>query len=170
MKKIEKILAVGIFALAAGMSLPASAVTITPPGPNGAAAPFTAVGPAVVGKSGVEVDCTVTFSGTVDGGGNILISNVVFKGIPVCRMIKASATPDTPWVGKVLATDQLSFDNASVSVNTPILGGLCGPSQVGGKIVDSGSQTSIVLSNAPLSGGCSISATVSTTPYMHVSP
>ncbi|OHX16387.1 hypothetical protein [Chromobacterium sphagni] len=62
------------------------------------------------------------------------------------------------------------IDNVSVSVNTPILGGQCGPSLVNGQIADSGSETTIALINAPLAGGCAISATLTTTPYMHVTP
>ncbi|OHX14792.1 hypothetical protein BI347_15730 [Chromobacterium sphagni] len=154
----------------AGWVAMAGAVTITPPGPGGAAIPFSAVGPATVGKSGVDVDCTAVFSGTVDGSGNVLITSAAFKGIPVCRMIKASATPAAPWVGRVTAATQLVIDNVSVSVNTPILGGQCGPSLVNGQIADSGSETTIALINAPLAGGCAISATLTTTPYMHVTP
>ncbi|QEL55532.1 hypothetical protein [Chromobacterium paludis] len=148
----------------------AGAAEVTPPGPGGAAIPFSAVGPAVVGKSGIDVDCNAVFSGTVDGAGNILITSAAFKGIPVCRMIKASASASAPWVGRVTAQNQLVIDGVMVNVNTPILGGQCGPSQVAGTIADSGSDTTIGLSAAPLAGGCAISATLSTTPYMHVAP
>ncbi|MEO3958591.1 hypothetical protein [Chromobacterium piscinae] len=110
------------------------------------------------------------FSGTVDGAGNILITSAAFKGIPVCRMIKASATAAAPWAGKVTSFNQLTIDQVMVNVNTPILGGQCGPSLVGGQIGDSGSETTISLSAAPLAGGCAISATLTTTPYMHVTP
>lgn len=169
-KMHNRILAAGACALALGVCSAAGAATITPPGAGGAAIPFSAVGPAVVSKSGVDVDCTAVFSGTVDGAGNILITSAAFKGIPVCRMIKASATAAAPWVGKVTSFNQLTIDQVMVNVKTPILGGQCGPSLVGGQIGDSGSETAISLSAAPLAGGCAISATLTTTPYMHVTP
>ncbi|AXE31559.1 hypothetical protein DK842_17625 [Chromobacterium phragmitis] len=169
-KMHNMILAASACALALGMSSAAGAATITPPGAGGAAIPFSAVGPAVVSKSGIDVDCTAVFSGTVDGAGHVLITSAAFKGIPVCRMIKASATATAPWVGRVTAVNQLVIDQVMVNVNTPILGGQCGPSLVNGRIADSGSETTIELSAAPLAGGCAISATLATTPYMHVTP
>ncbi|WP_146056911.1 activator protein [Chromobacterium alticapitis] len=167
---MSKFASAGACALAWMASSMAGAATITPPGAGGAAIPFSAVGPSTVSKGGVDVDCNAVFSGTVDGAGNILITSAAFKGIPVCRMIKASASASAPWVGKVTGLNQLSIDGVMVNVNTPILGGQCGPSQVAGTIGDSGSETTIGLSAAPLAGGCAISATLGTTPYMHVTP
>ncbi|POA97187.1 activator protein [Chromobacterium sinusclupearum] len=170
MSKISKIQAGAALALALGCVVSAGAVTITPPGAGGAAIPFSAVGPATVSKGGVDVDCNAVFSGTVDGAGNIRITSAAFKGIPVCRMIKASATAATPWVGRVTAQNQLAIVGVMVDVQAPILGGQCGPSQIAGTISDNGSETTIGLSSAPLAGGCAISAKLNTTPYMHVTP
>ncbi|WP_152680375.1 activator protein [Chromobacterium subtsugae] len=170
MNTMNKLAMAGACALAWMMSSVAGAATITPPGAGGAAIPFSAVGPATVSKGGVDVDCSAVFSGTVDGAGNILITSAAFKGIPVCRMIKASATASAPWVGRVTAQNQLAIDGVMVNVNTPILGGQCGPSQIAGTITDSGSDTTIGLAAAPLAGGCAISATLTTTPYMRVTP
>ncbi|WP_434627852.1 hypothetical protein [Chromobacterium sp. CV08] len=169
MNKISKIRVASVLALA--WTSFAGAATITPPGAGGAPIPFSAVGPATVSKGGVDVDCNAVFSGTVDGAGNILITSASFKGIPVCRMIKASATVAAPWVGRVTALNQLAITGVTVNVNTPILGGQCGPSQVAGQISDNGVDATVIgLAGAPLAGGCSISANLTTTPYMHVTP
>ena len=148
----------------------ACAVTITPPGPGGAAMPFSAVGPAKVGKLGVDLDCKAVFSGTVDGYGNVAITSASFSGGVLCKVIKPTASVTAPWTGHLDTATQLTLDNVAVNVKSPIAGGLCGPTKIVGSVADNGSETVIGLDAAQLSGGCSISATLSTTPYMRVTP
>ncbi|OQS40981.1 hypothetical protein [Chromobacterium haemolyticum] len=158
---------------AAALSLVAAsafAVTITPPGPGGAAMPFSAVGPAKVSKLGIDLDCKAVFSGTVDGYGNVAITSASFSGGALCKLIKPTASVASPWTGHVDTATQLTLDNVSVNVKSPIAGGLCGPTKIVGSVADNGSETVIGLDAAQLSGGCSITATLNTTPYMRVTP
>ncbi|WP_137940073.1 activator protein [Chitinivorax sp. B] len=152
------------------LAIPAFGITITPPGAGGMAIPFSAVGPASVSKSGVGISCTAVFNGTVDGGGNLRITSAAFSGSSLCRVIKANATSLTPWTGRVDSISQLTIDNASVDVRVILVGGICGPSKISAQITDNESETVIGLNNANLAGNCTISGTLSTTPYLHVTP
>ncbi|NHQ85536.1 activator protein [Iodobacter sp. HSC-16F04] len=148
---------------------PANAVTITPPGPGGAALPFSAVGTATVGKLGIDFNCNTVFSGTVDGYGNIRITNATFKGATLCKLIKANASALAPWTGHVDTATQFTLDNVAVTINSPLGGGVCGPNKVVATINDNGSETILGL-NAQLSGGCSINGVLNTSPYLQVKP
>lgn len=143
----------------------AFAVSITPPGPGGAPIPFSAVGATSVSKIGVVVGCNTVFNGTVGGNGSVLITGAAFTGNALCHLIKANVSATSPWTGHVDTPTQLVLDNVSVTVNAS---GQCGPSKMVGTISDNGRETVIGLHNAELSGGCSISGSLTTTPYLHV--
>lgn len=148
----------------------AQAVIISPPGSGGAPMPFTASGPATVSKAGIPIGCTVVFTGTIDGAGKLLITSASFSGSALCKVIKANASVTSPWSGQVDSPIQLTLDNVSVNVSAPFVGGQCGPSKVTAQIRESDGETIIGLNSITLSGGCSMTGALTTSPYMHISP
>lgn len=147
---------------------PALAVTVTPPGPASQPIPFTASGPATLSKAGIPVGCTTTFTGTIDGGGLVKITSATFSGSNLCKLIQASASSTSPWTAHIVSPTQLTIDNASVQVNVPLVGGSCGPSQITAQINETDGETLIGLDSVALSGGCSMSGSLTTSPYLHV--
>jgi len=166
--KTFKLVSVGsALAVLAAAAAPAFAVTVTPPGSGGAAIPLTAHGPTTLTKSGVSISCTATLTGTIDGAGDVKITSASFTGNSLCSSVVAAKTP---WTGTVLSPTQLALHGVAVNVNVPILGGACGPTDVSAGISVNATQkeTLISLSKQALSGGCDVSGTLTTTPFLQV--
>lgn len=144
-------------AFATVAAAPAFAVTVSradgqPMNPNGE--PFSATGPTTLTK-GIGLNCTATFNGTITTTGIVQITSATFAaGSALCGSISAV----TPWSGQADTTTQLTINN--VQVNTPL--GACGPSKVATAF--SSANSSLTFNNSQLSGGCSVSGTVNTSP------
>jgi hypothetical protein len=146
----------------------AFATKVTPPGKSAGSTPipFSASGAMSLSKSGIVLGCSAIFTGTAVVGGDVQITSVAFNGPPsLCHGIKASATQDSPWTGHFDATTQLTLDN--VAVKTPS-GEQCGPSRTMATVSDNGHETVVNFNNAAISGGCSVTGSLTTTPYLHI--
>lgn len=135
---------------------PAFAVTVSPAGP------ISLTGNTTLTK-GIALGCTATMSGTVDASGAISITSAKSAGNSLCAGVTATSLP---WKGQVLSTTSLSL--SGLAVNTPL--GACGPSTIDASITENTAQkeTLIGLSNQVLSGGCTVSGSLTTTPYLTV--
>ncbi|QRR07591.1 activator protein [Burkholderia sp. MS455] len=169
MKTIKRSLSVATYGILCSV-LPVHAVVVTPPGPSAMPMPFIATGPATVSKAGIPISCNIVFTGSIDGGGKVLITSATFNGSSLCKTIKANASANAPWSGQVDSPAQLTIDNVMVSVNVPLVGGQCGPSKITAQIRDSDNETSVGLNNVNLSGDCGITGSLVTSPYMHIAP
>lgn len=147
--------------VAAAAAAPAYAVTVSPAGA------ISLTGATTLGKSGISVSCTANLVGTITSSGEITITSAKFTGNSLCSVVTANKLP---WTGAVLSTTALSLNNVSVDVNVPLLGGICGPSPVAASITENTTlkETLIGLHSQVLSGGCTVSGTLQTTPFLTV--
>lgn len=144
--------------VAASTSASAFAVTVSPAGP------ISLSGSTTLTKSGNTTGCQATMAGAVSHTGEISITSAKFTGNPLCADITAAGMP---WTGHVLSATGLSLDN--VAVHTPL--GACGPTMVSADIAGSTKpqdDTTISLSSQSLSGGCTVSGSLTTTPPLKV--
>jgi len=156
--KSFKLIPVGAaLALFVAASASAYAVTVSPAGP------ISLTGATTLTKSGIAISCTATMAGSVTAAGGISITSAKFTGNSLCSLVSPTSLP---WSGQVLSTTSLSL--SGVAVNTAL--GNCGPSTVGASITENPTQkeTIIGLSNQSLSGGCTVSGSLTTTPYLTV--
>ena len=120
---------------------------------------FSASGSTTLVKSGITVGCTATFVGKTNADGSgAQVTSASFTGGTLCSSISAVGLPWT-----ITAPSTSSATLSGVQVNTP-LGG-CGPSTVNAGW--SNSSSTLTLSNAQLSGGCTVTGTLSTTPALN---
>ncbi|RKP46365.1 hypothetical protein D7S89_17140 [Trinickia fusca] len=147
--------------VAAAAAAPAYAVTVAPAGA------ISLTGSTTLGKSGITIGCTANLVGTITSTGEITITSAKFSGNSLCSAVTGTGLP---WTGAVLTTTGLQLHNVAVDVNVPLLGGACGPTPVAGTITENttAKETLIGLHNQLLSGGCSVSGTLQTTPYLTV--
>jgi hypothetical protein len=140
---------------------PAFAVTVSPAGP------ISLNGSTTLTKSGHSIGCKATMAGNVDSAGAISITAASFSGAPMCSLITPA---HLPWTGQVTNTAGLTLDKVAVDVAVPMLGGQCGPTTVNASIVQSTPQkeTAINISQQQLTGGCEVSGTLTTTPFLTV--
>ncbi len=157
MKSLKLIPVGAALALYIAASASAFAVTVSPAGP------ISLTGSTTLTKSGIAVGCSATMAGSVSSSGAISITSASFSGNALCTGVTAAGLP---WTGQVLSTTSLSLNG--VAVNTLL--GACGPSALSATITENPNpqQTIIGLSNQVLSGGCSVSGSLTTTPYLSV--
>ncbi len=156
--KSFKLIPVGAaMALFLAASASAYAVTISPAGP------ISLIGSTTLKKGIVSVSCTANMVGSVSSTGAISITSAKFAGNSLCTGITAL---QLPWTGDVLTTTSLSL--SGVAVNTLL--GACGPSTIAASITENTTQkeTTIGLTDQALSGGCTVSGTLTTTPYLTI--
>lgn len=156
--KSFKLIPVGAaMALFLAASASAYAVTISPAGP------ISLTGSTTLTKGIVSVSCTANFVGSVGSSGAISITSASFGGGSLCTGISAT---HLPWTGDVGTTTSLSLNN--VAVNTLL--GACGPSTIAASITENPTlkETTIGLNNQALSGGCTVTGTLTTTPYLTI--
>ncbi|WP_116141753.1 activator protein [Trinickia diaoshuihuensis] len=156
--KSFKLIPVGAaLALFLAASASAYAVTISPAGP------VTLTGSTTLTKGITSVSCTANFTGTVSSAGAISISAAKFTGGTLCSGVTPTGLP---WTGTVTSTTALKLNN--VAVNTLL--GACGPSAIVGSITENTTlqETTITLTNQPLSGGCSVTGTLTTSPFLTI--
>lgn len=157
MKSFKFIPVGAAMALFLAASASAYAVTVAPAGP------ISLTGSTTLKKGLVSVSCTATMAGSISGSGAISITSASFAGNSLCTGITAT---QLPWTGNVGTPTSLSLNN--VAVNTLL--GACGPSTVAASITENPTQkeTTIGLTNQSLSGGCEVSGTLTTTPYLTI--
>lgn len=149
------------FAWFVAASAPAFAVTVTPAGP------ISLSGATALTKSGNAIGCQARLVGTISGTGEVSISSAVFTGANLCSLVTAT---NLPWTGHVTNASNLTLNNVGVDVAIPVIGGQCESTAINATIAQNTKQkeTTIGLSNQPLSGGCSVSGTLTTTPVINV--
>jgi hypothetical protein len=140
---------------------PASAVTVSPAGPIGL------TGSTTLTKSGNSIGCTAKMAGTISSDGAVSITSASFSGPAMCSLVSPT---DLPWRGAATNAAGLVLDNVAVNVAVPGLGGQCGPTTINASILENAAQkeTAINISKQPLTGGCEVSGTLTTTPYLMV--
>jgi hypothetical protein len=166
MKKRQIIAVCSAFASFVAFTASAHAVTVTPPGPGGAPVAFTASGPAVFAKGAASIACETTFTGEMNGNGQFSITSVSMRGNSLCKQIEPVMPAQKAWIGAVENSGSLAIDNIAVNINIPSVGGSCGPTTVKASIVKDPvtKETIVTFPSQVLSGGCSLTGTLSTTP------
>jgi hypothetical protein len=164
MKTMRLISAGSVLAWLLAVTLPAHAITVTPPGP------FSAQGPFVLTKAGIRVVCETVLTGTISANGEMTITRASMSGNSLCKAIAPVISPRSGWTGRIESAQSLALDNVAVNVGIPISGGLCGPANIKAAISvnPASEETLFSFSNQVLTGGCSMSGTLTTTPYLSV--
>jgi hypothetical protein len=139
-----------------GFANSASAFKLSPPSTK-----FKASGSTSLTKSGVTVPCTANFVGKTSAKGTGKITGASFTGSSTCTAIQATGLP---WQAKAISATTANINNVSVNAG-PL--GTCGPSTVPVQISGSGA---ITFNNVVLTGGCSVSGTVQSTPAVTIVP
>ena len=136
---------------------PTFAVTVSQGGP------ITLNGATTLTKSGNSIGCTATLTGTIKAEGAL---SITFSGAALCSLI----TPThLPWSGELTSTTGLTLNNVAVDVAVPVLGGQCGPTTINASVAENTQkETAISISKQPLTGGCEVSGTLTTTPVLMV--
>ncbi|RDV00544.1 hypothetical protein [Trinickia dinghuensis] len=151
-----KLIPVGA-ALALFVSVPAFAVTVSPAGP------ISLEGATTLVKSLIPLGCTANLVGSITSTGAVSITSAKFTGQALCSAVTAA---NLPWSGQVNSTTSLTL--TGVAVNTPL--GNCGPSALNASVAQNTTQreTTIGLVDQVLSGGCTVSGSLTTTPFLTV--
>ncbi len=149
MKTLKAISAGSVLVLGIALSASAFATSITPTGP------FSATGSTTLTQGPISLSCTANFTGTVNANGTATVTAASFSGATSCGVIKATGFPWT-----ISATSVSSVNVAGITVSTPF--GNCGPSTIGASWSNTTSELS--FNNAGLSGSCTVSGTLTTTP------
>ena len=120
---------------------------------------FTASGSMTLKKGGVTLNCTANFTGGTDAAGAGKVTGASFSGGSICNGLTATGLP---WAIVPSSTTQVSVQN--VAVNTLL--GACGPSSLPAAF--NNTNGSLTFNNAALTGGCSVSGTLTTAPRITV--
>ncbi|WP_394834960.1 hypothetical protein LVJ94_51520 [Pendulispora rubella] len=120
---------------------------------------FTASGSMTLKKGLVTLNCTATFTGATDAAGAGKVTAATFSGGSLCSGLKSAGFP---WAVVPSSTTQATVQN--VTVNTSL--GACGPSNLAAAY--NNTNGSLTFTNAALSGGCSVSGTLTTSPRITV--
>lgn len=160
--KSFKLIPVGAaLALFVAASAPAFAVTVSPAGP------ISLTGSTTLGKSSLSLGCAATMAGNITGSGEISITSAKFTGNSLCSLVVPT---NLPWTGQVANATSLSLNNVAVNVKVIGIGGECGPTAVTASITENTAQkeTIIGFAHQALSGGCTVSGSLTTTPFLTV--
>jgi hypothetical protein len=171
MKKTFKHLSAGsALALLLAATSSAFALSVTPPGPGKGLLPFSAKGATTLSASGITIGCTAVLTGTIDGSGAVTITSASFSGNGECALVVPTATSDTPWTGNVTSPNQLALNNVGVNVEVPIFGGKCGPTAIDAdlRVKEPTKETILSFRKQMLSGGCEVSGSLTTTPFLNI--
>lgn len=153
MKTLTAVAAIALVSF--GFTTTASAFKLSPPSTS-----FTGSGNTSLTKSGITVPCTANFTGSINARGVGKVTGATFTGSATCQAISATGLP---W--KVAAKTASTAKFSAVSVSTPL--GNCGPSAL--TVGDNGTGL-VTFTNQILSGGCSVSGSVQTTPAVTIVP
>ncbi|MCS6997564.1 MAG: hypothetical protein NZ533_11580 [Casimicrobiaceae bacterium] len=142
---------------------PAQAVTITPSGD------VVASGKLRYKKSFVTVECDTRFVAHITEDGQLTVHNAEFGRNGLCRFISALALP---WRGQAQGNHILVIHNATVQVEFPVLGGVCGPSRL--ELAWDNAQSTLTFKDAllksPEGRDCVTNGVVSVVPPLDVKP
>lgn len=135
----------------------AKAVTVIPAGE------VIAKGKLRYKKSFVTLECETTFISHITEDGQLTVHSAAFGSRGLCRHITALALP---WHGQAQGTNALVIFDASVNVNFPLLGGVCGPSRLELEWDNALSTLTFkdVVLKAPEGSHCTASGVVNVTP------
>ena len=156
--KSFKLIPVGAaLALFVAASAPAFAVTVSHEGA------LSLQGATTLVKSNMPLGCTANLVGTITHAGEVKITSAKFTGQALCSAVTAV---QLPWKGEV--TSAKSLELSGVAVETPL--GSCGPGVLKASITVDTTQreTTIGLVDQVLSGGCTVSGSLTTTPFMTI--
>ncbi|MDR3507316.1 MAG: activator of alkane oxidation [Caulobacteraceae bacterium] len=127
---------------------------------------FTGMGTTSMTKSGITIGCNANFTGSINSTGAGQISTAAFTaGNFLCPLITAT---NLPWPAAAVTAGGGGAGTANiltVAVSTPL--GNCGPSTLPTSINTTGV---ISFSGVPLSGGCTVSGSIQSTPHVFVVP
>ena len=131
---------------------PAAAWHLIPEGTN-----FTGKGTTSATKSGITLKCSASFTGDTDSSGIGYITGGSFSGEIGCSSVTLG---NLPW--KSVAVGRYVVHIENVTFNSPI--GDCGPSTIAVKLRNG----VISFSNVQVSGGCTISGRITTSPKLSI--
>ena len=137
-----------------GIVGPAAAYHLSPEN-----ASFTGTGTTSATKNGITLKCKAKFQGHVDSNGVGWVDSGSFTGQLGCTSVGLG---NLPW--KSLARTATKANIYNVAFTSPI--GNCGPGTVPTKLVDG----IIKFANVPLSGGCTVSGKITTSPTLSIVP
>ena len=118
---------------------------------------FTGKGNTSATKNGVTLKCTAKFTGKVDGSGIGYVESGSFSGAIGCSTVTLG---DLPW--KSVAVGRYVVHIENVKFNSPI--GDCGPSTIAVKLRNG----VISFTNDQVSGGCTVSGRITTSPSLKI--
>jgi hypothetical protein len=107
-------------------------------------------------KNGITLPCKAKFNGNIDGDGTGHITSGTFSGQIGCESVSLG---NLPWTATATAKNKGVIHN--VAFTTPI--GACGPGDMPVKITTAGT---IIFTNVPLAGGCTVSGKLKTSPVV----
>jgi len=140
------------FAFAIAGASPAFAWHLLPESTN-----FTGKGNTSATKSGITLKCTASFKGDTDSNGVGYITSGSFTGEIGCSSVTLK---NLPW--KSTAVGRYVVDIQDVTFDSPI--GNCGPSTISTKL-----RNGVVsFSNDQVSGGCTVSGKITTSPTLSI--
>lgn len=150
MKTIIALAAIGTMSL--GLASQAQAASLYKLSPSGN---FTAKGATVLNGPGGTLNCTATFGGRVSATGGGSVTSFTAVGDPGCSALVAT---NLPWVAQAVNATQIAFRHVTVGIPGLFT---CGSSSQTTKVTDSAGA---VAFNTSLSGNCTTSGTVVTSP------
>ena len=152
MKTATALSAAGLFSFMIAGITPAAAFHLTPENSN-----FTGKGWTSATKNGVSLKCKAKFKGNVDSSGIGHVTSGTFSGQVGCSTVTLS---NLPWKGTAVAKATTELDD--VTFSSPI--GDCGPGNIDVKLIDG----VIKFTAVPLTGGCTVSGKITTTPTLAI--
>lgn len=118
---------------------------------------FTGKGTTSATKSGVNLKCTASFTGNTDSSGVGYITGGTFTGALGCSSVTLG---NLPWKSEAVGRYVVHIENAQF--NSPI--GNCGPSTIATKL-----RNGVVsFTNDQMSGGCTVSGKITTSPKLSI--
>ena len=118
---------------------------------------FTGSGTTSATKSGITLKCNAKFDGNVDSTGTGYVDSGSFSGAVGCSTVTLK---NLPW--KSVAVGRYTVDINDVTFDSPI--GNCGPSTIAVKLRNG----VITFSNVQVSGGCTVSGKITTSPTLKI--
>ncbi len=120
-------------------------------------ASFAGTGSTSATKNGITLKCKAKFQGNVDADGVGFVTKGSFTGDLGCTSVTLS---NLPWKSVAKGTKKVNISN--VTFNSPV--GNCGPGTLPVKLANG----VISFTSAPLSGGCTISGKIKTSPPLSI--
>ena len=152
MKQTIAIIAAGIMSFGTIGTAAAAGYKLSPKNTS-----FTGTGNTSATKSGVTLACTANFTGKVNSTGVGSVTGGSFSGALGCSSVTLG---NLPWKAKAVSATKAKI--YSVTFQSPI--GNCGPSTLPTTLKNG----VISFNNVSLSGGCTVSGKITTTPTISI--